>query len=174
MKGPHDYESDWQGAGPRKVLAHLSQTLCRPNRLSASRRAENGNAVETPKQGVVLNIIDMELRRGLIKLSSMVNESSLARDLQAVGSIPNEQISRRERERLFVRKAISYLPLNLRLIVFLKFWEGEDIEEIAKTMNLPIGQVRCEYLVALSYLEKALKPYILEANFFTKGKAAAV
>lgn len=121
-----------------------------------------------------MNIIDMELRRGLMKLSSTVDESALSRDLQAVAAIQNEQISRRERERLFVRKAISYLPQNLRLIVFLKFWEGEDIEEIAKTMNLPIGQVRGEYLVALSYLEKALKPFILEANFFTKGNAAAV
>lgn len=121
-----------------------------------------------------MNVIDMELRRGLMKLSSTVDESALSRDLQAVASIPNEQISRRERERLFVRKAIAHMPQNLRLIVFLKFWEGEDIEEIAKTMNLPTGQVRGEYLVALSYLEKVLKPFILEASFFTKGNVAAV
>lgn len=116
----------------------------------------------------------MELRRGLIKLSSVVDESALSRNLQEVAAIPNEKISRRERERLFVRKAVSYLPQNLRLIVFLKFWEGEDIEEIAKMLNLSVGQVRGEYLVALSYLEKALKPYILEADFFTKGNATAV
>ncbi len=109
-----------------------------------------------------------------MRLSSMVDEQSLARDLEAVAAIPNEQISRRERERLFVRKAVSRLPQNPRLIVFLKFWEGEALEEIARTLNLSMEQTRAEYVIALSYLEKVLKPYVLEPSFFTKGNNAAI
>ena len=91
---------------------------------------------------MVLKVIDLGMRRELIRLSSMVDEQSLTQDLEAVAAIPNEQISRRERERLFVRKAVSRLPQNPRLIVFLKFWEGEALEEIAQTLNLSLEQAR--------------------------------
>ncbi|MBX3034581.1 MAG: hypothetical protein KF865_11710 [Bdellovibrionaceae bacterium] len=116
-------------------------------------------------------LIDLELRRGLMRLSSVVNETALNRDLDAVAAIPAEQISRRERERLLVRKAISHLPQNMRLIVFLKFWEGEMLEEIAASLGLSLDRARSEYVTALSYLEKVLKPYVLEPSFFTKADA---
>ncbi len=103
-----------------------------------------------------------------MQLVSVVNEAALKRDLEAVAEIPIEQISRRERERLMVRKAVSYLPQDMRLIVFMKFWEGEMMEEIAKTLDLSLEHTRTKYLTALSYLERVLKPYILETSFFTK------
>lgn len=106
-----------------------------------------------------------------MRLSSLVNEEALSRDLAEVAAIPQEQISRRERERLLVRKAVSRLPQNPRLIVFLKFWEGETMEEIAQTLNMPLEQTRIEYVIALSYLEKVLKPYVLEPGFFMRGNA---
>lgn len=118
-----------------------------------------------------MTVIDLDLRRKLIQLSSIVNETALRHDLEAVAAIPNEQISRRERERLFVRKAIFHLPQNMRLIVFLKFWEGEMLEEIAHTMGLPLERARTEYVTALSYLEKVLRPYVLDPVFFMKGNS---
>lgn len=120
-----------------------------------------------------MTVIDLELRRGLMRLSSAVNEAALKRDLEAVAAISVDRISRRERERLLVRKAVSHLPQSMRLIVFLKFWEGEMLEEIAKTMALPLERARAEYITALSYLERVLKPYVLEPSFFTKGDAEA-
>ena len=123
---------------------------------------------------MVLKVIDLEVRRELMRLASIMDEQALTRDLEAVAAIPNEQILKRERERLFVRKAVSRLPQNLRLIVFLKFWEGEALEEIAQTLDQSKEKTRAEYILALSYLEKVLKPYVLEPNFFTKGNDAAV
>lgn len=109
-----------------------------------------------------------------MQLANLVNEEALNRDLAEVAAIPQEQISRRERERLLVRRAVARLPQNSRLIVFLKFWEGEMLEDIAKTLKLSVEQTRIEYIVALSYLEKVLKPYVLEPSFFMKGNAGVI
>lgn len=109
-----------------------------------------------------------------MRLSCLVDEEALTRDLEAVAAIPQEQITRRERERLLVRKAVTRLPQNTRLIVFLKFWEEETMEEIAQTLNMPPEKARVEYVTALSYLEKVLKPYVLEPSFFMRGNAGAV
>lgn len=106
-----------------------------------------------------------------MRLSSLVNEEALTRDLEIIAAIPQERITRRERERLLVRVAVARLPQNPRLIVFLKFWEGEEMEEIAKILNLPLEHARSEYITALSYLEKMLKPYVLESSFFMKESA---
>lgn len=113
-------------------------------------------------------IVNLELRRGLKRLTSLVDEEALSKELQAVAAIPNECISRRERERLLVRKALVLLPQNTRLIVFLKFWERESLEEIARTLRLTVEQARMEYIIALSYLEKVLRPYVLRPEFFMK------
>lgn len=120
-----------------------------------------------------MTVIDLELRRKLAQLSSVVNEAALKRDLDAVAAIPVDRISRRERERLLVRKAVFHLPQSMRLVMFLKFWEGEMLEEIAKNLDLPLERVQAEYGIALSYLERMLKPYILNPSFFVKADAKA-
>ncbi len=109
-----------------------------------------------------------------MRLSSQVNEEALTRELAEIAAIPQEKISRRERERLLVRKAVARLPENPRLIVFLKFWEGETMDEIAKTLSLPLEEARIEYVTALSYLEKVLKPFVLEPSFFMRGNVSTV
>lgn len=103
-----------------------------------------------------------------MRLSSKVDEVALTRELIEVASIPNEEISRRERERLFVRKAVARLPQLARILIFLKFWEGETLEQIAQTLNWSVEQTRSEYVVALMYLEKVLKPHLLESDFFLR------
>ena len=110
----------------------------------------------------------------MLRLSSLVDEVALIRDLEAVAEIPQNKITRRERERLLVRKAVARLPQNPRLIVFLKFWEGEAMEEIAQTLNISVDEVRVEYITALYYLEKVLKPYVLESSFFMKEAVGAL
>lgn len=121
-----------------------------------------------------MKVIDLELRRNIMRLSSQVDEKALGRELEAVAAIPQGEISRRERERLLVRKAVMRLPQNARVILFLKFWEGDTLEEIAGLLALPLEQARIEYVSALSYLEKVLKPYVLEPSFFMRGNAGAV
>lgn len=121
-----------------------------------------------------MKVIDMKMAGGILRLAKEVNEQALKRDLDAVAAIPKNAISRRERERLLVRKAIAHLPQNSRLIVFFRFWEGAAIGEIAETMNLSRDAVRITYLIALSYLERQLAPYILESCFFTKEQMTAV
>lgn len=108
----------------------------------------------------------------LMQFSSQVDEESLRRDLRNVAAVQNGEISRRERERLFVRIAISYLPSNCRLILFLKFWEGEALSEISETLGYSVESVRVSYLSALAYLEHELRPYILESKFFLKEESA--
>ena len=116
----------------------------------------------------------MEIAGGVLKLAREVNETAMRRDLDTIASMPNGAISRRERERLLVRKAVAHLPQDSRLIVFMKFWEGETIGEIAEMMNLTFDSVRVTLLIALAYLEKQLAPYVLDPDFFTKGDVTAV
>lgn len=120
-----------------------------------------------------MKIIDLECARTFFRIVRETNEDKLKQDLEQVAALPKNAITRRERERLFVRRAISHLPQNTRMIVFLKFWEGETIGEISHTLKLPFEQVRCEYIAALSYLERMLKPYILDSSFFMGGTTAA-
>lgn len=110
----------------------------------------------------------------MMRLSSVVDEKALIQELETVVAIPKEKITRRERERLLVRTAIVRLPQNARLIVFLKFWEGETMEEIAKMLSITAEEARVEYIVALSYLEQVLKPYVLEPNFFMRVNARVI
>jgi RNA polymerase sigma factor (sigma-70 family) len=107
-----------------------------------------------------------------MKFAMQVDEESLRRDMKKIAAISNERISRRERERLFVRTAILHLPSNCRLILFLKFWEGETLREIAETVGFSVESVRASYLLALAYLEHDLRPYVLESEFFLRGEPA--
>lgn len=120
-----------------------------------------------------MKVVNMEIGKGLLSLAKEVNKENLRRELESVANIPNCEISRRERERLFVRKAIAFLPQNPRLILYLSFWENEKIWEIAETLDLSIGQVRKDYLIGLAYLERELSPYILSNRFFLKENRAS-
>ncbi len=105
---------------------------------------------------------------GVLEIARQVNEFELRRELNRIAEIPIAKISRRERERLIVRKAISHLPSNCRMILFLKFWEGETFSEIAAAIGFSVESVRVSYVLALGYLERELSPYILEAKYFMR------
>lgn len=110
----------------------------------------------------------VDVEGGVLGIARQVNEAELRRELKQIAEIPPEKISRRERERLLVRRAISYLPSNCRIILFLKFWERETFSEIADVVGFSVESVRVSYLVSLRYLERELSPYVLEPKFFMR------
>jgi DNA-directed RNA polymerase specialized sigma24 family protein len=106
------------------------------------------------------------------ELGALVNEEELDESLKVIAAIQNNDISRSERERLLVRTAVSYLPNCCRIVVYLKFWEGQTLDEIAHDLDIPLGEVRSSYLIALTYLEEVLSPYVLNRDLFMKGHMA--
>lgn len=105
------------------------------------------------------------------ELEKLVDIESLRRELKKVAAIERNQISRRERERLLVRTALSFLPENQRLIVYLRYWENQTLEEIAEMLDLPRQATITVYLLALAYLERELRPYVLNPEFFLRRDA---
>ena len=59
-----------------------------------------------------------------------------------------------------VMSAIDALPEDLRMAITLRELEGLSYEEIAATMDCPIGTVRSRILRAREAIEKELKPLI--------------
>src|SRR5258708_4215143 len=107
-----------------------------------------------------------EVAAFLKKFWKLVDEEDLTRELNAVAESQEHAMSRAERERLLVRKAVSYLPDCCRVVVYLKFWEGQTLDEIAHDTGLSLREVRRSYLIALTYLEEVLRPYVLNSDFF--------
>lgn len=119
-----------------------------------------------------MKVIDFEAAGSLLRLTKQVDVQRLRKELEEVAEIKNEKITRRERERLLVRKAVSFLPQESRLTLYLKFWEGETLEDIAEILRVSVSTVQINYLAGLSFLERELKPYILESKFFLRADAA--
>ncbi len=113
-----------------------------------------------------MTVISFEEAGDFLRMARETDLQKLRSELEHVSAIQNEKISRKERECLFVRKAVSFLPDNYRLIFYLKFWEDSSLEEIADTLSISIGVVRTNYLVGLKFLERELSPYMLESKFF--------
>jgi RNA polymerase sigma-70 factor (ECF subfamily) len=59
-----------------------------------------------------------------------------------------------------VSKAIEDLPEDLRTAIMLRELEGMSYEEIAETMDCPIGTVRSRIFRARESIDKVLRPLL--------------
>ena len=65
-----------------------------------------------------------------------------------------------EEIRQTVNKAIEQLPEDLRTAIVLREMEGMSYEEIAQTMDCPVGTVRSRIFRAREAIDKRLKPLL--------------
>jgi len=68
---------------------------------------------------------------------------------------PEELCLKRERQRL-VKQAVAQLPLHFRTVVVMREIEGLSFEEIAETLNQPIGTVKSNAFRARKKLREML------------------
>ncbi len=61
-----------------------------------------------------------------------------------------------------VNKAIEQLPEDLRTAIILREMDGMSYEEIAQTMECPVGTVRSRIFRAREAIDKRLKPLLTE------------
>lgn len=59
-----------------------------------------------------------------------------------------------------IRRALDDLPEELRIAISLREFEGMSYEEIAQTMNCPVGTVRSRIFRAREAIDKKLQPLI--------------
>jgi RNA polymerase sigma factor (sigma-70 family) len=59
-----------------------------------------------------------------------------------------------------VRDAVLRLPLQSRLVLILREYEGLSYKEIASTLDIPIGTVMSRLNYARQHLQKDLSTYI--------------
>ncbi|MGE3263160.1 MAG: RNA polymerase sigma factor [Bacteriovoracia bacterium] len=104
-----------------------------------------------------------------MSFARQVDHVGMRKKLATIATIGESQISRVERERLFVHTALSYLPTRARTILFLRFWQDSSFCEIADALNLPMRLVRVLFFLSLTYLERELRPYIIEPEDFIRG-----
>ena len=72
---------------------------------------------------------------------------------------PEHELMRAEMERT-IQDAIAALPEDLRTAIMLREMEGMSYEEIATTMDCPIGTVRSRIFRAREAIDEKLKPLI--------------
>lgn len=70
---------------------------------------------------------------------------------------PLEHAEADERRRI-IRKAVDALPGDLRRIVFLTYYQGQTLQEVADTLQLPLGTVKSRLHQALIKLSLAAIP----------------
>lgn len=108
--------------------------------------------------------------RGMLEsFGRQIDQLSLRKKLVTIATIGESRISRKEREKLFVHTALSYLPTRARTILFLKFWQDSTFDEIGQALNLPKKLVRVLFFLSLTYLERELRPYVAEPEMFVRG-----
>jgi RNA polymerase sigma-70 factor (ECF subfamily) len=73
---------------------------------------------------------------------------------------PDEALERKERSEI-LRRAIERLPFDQRTILLLKEIEGLSYEEIATTLDLPLGTVKSRLARARKSLREMLDPGLL-------------
>lgn len=74
---------------------------------------------------------------------------------QSPNPSPEELCMKRERQQL-VQQAIAQLPLHFRTVVLMREIEGLSFEEIAETLNQPIGTVKSNAFRARKKLREML------------------
>lgn len=116
-------------------------------------------------------VLILELRdQGMLEsFARQVDHVGMRKKLMTIAAIGESQIARKEREKLFVHTALSYLPARARTILFLKFWQDHTFYEIAEILGLPMRLVRVVFFLSLMYLERELRPYVVEPEMFIKG-----
>ena len=72
---------------------------------------------------------------------------------------PEHELMREEMERT-INDAIADLPEDLRTAIMLREMEGMSYEEIATTMECPIGTVRSRIFRAREAIDEKLKPLV--------------
>ena len=77
------------------------------------------------------------------------------------GSTPERELLRQEIERT-VTRAVDALPDELRQAITLREVDGLSYEEIAETMNCPIGTVRSRIFRAREAIDEQLRPLLSE------------
>jgi RNA polymerase sigma-70 factor (ECF subfamily) len=73
------------------------------------------------------------------------------------GAAPDEALERKERSEI-LRRAIERLPFDQRTILLLKEIEGLSYEEIATTLDLPLGTVKSRLARVRKSLRESLDP----------------
>lgn len=116
-------------------------------------------------------VLILEIRdQGLLEsFGKQVDHVGMRKKLIAIAAIGENQMSDKERERLFVNVALSYLPARARTILFLKFWHDHTFYEISDIIGLPMRLVRILFFLSLTYLERELRPYVVESKIFIGG-----
>lgn len=79
------------------------------------------------------------------------------------GSTPERELLRQEIERT-VTRAVDALPDELRQAITLREVDGLSYEEIAETMNCPIGTVRSRIFRAREAIDEQLRPLLNETD----------
>ena len=105
----------------------------------------------------------------LDSFARQVDHVGMRKKLMTIAAIGESQMSKKEREKLFVNVALTYLPARARTILFLKYWQDHTFYEISEALNLPMKLVRVLFFLSLTYLEKELRPYVMEPELFIKG-----
>jgi RNA polymerase sigma-70 factor (ECF subfamily) len=99
-----------------------------------------------------------------ISIDALRKEKHLASDelleqMAAPGPAPEAMLASRERA-IWVQKAILSLPPVSRAVLVLREYEGLSYQEIASTLNIPIGTVMSRLNYARTQLKETLKPQI--------------
>lgn len=79
------------------------------------------------------------------------------------GSTPERELLRQEIEQT-VTRAVDALPDDLRQAITLREVDGLSYEEIAETMNCPIGTVRSRIFRAREAIDEQLRPLLNETD----------
>lgn len=86
-----------------------------------------------------------------------MEESSLVRQIEDTGPLPDKLVEERERRDL-LQEAIASLPDYQRAMIVLYHTEGKSYEEIAEVLALPIGTVKSRLNRARLSLREKLEP----------------
>jgi RNA polymerase sigma-70 factor (ECF subfamily) len=79
--------------------------------------------------------------------------------LQAPGRGPEAKLEAKERQAL-VQRAVLALPPASRAVLILREYEGLSYQEIATTLDIPIGTVMSRLNYARNHLRRALAPLL--------------
>lgn len=100
-----------------------------------------------------------------------VDHVGLRKKLVTISAIGEACISTKKKERMFVQTAVSYLPAQARIALYLKFWEDQSSHEIARVLGLTLKLVHALVCLSLAYLERELKPYVMNSTTLVRAYA---